>query len=86
MTKQGDLDNKSRAHLKHGLTQCTHEERVLFAKLYGPQEYLKDNFLFNIDKIADHHIDDVVDKMPTGKLKWAILQVERSIQKRRNDT
>ena len=76
---------KRYAHLKHGLAQCTHEERVLFVKMYGPREQTEQPFLFNADKIAEHHIDEVVDKMEWHKLEWAVLQVEQSIQKRRNN-
>ena len=84
MTKQGDLVDKQRAHLKHGLAQCTHDERVLFVMMYGPAGCLTDDFLFNVDMIATHHMDNVVDKISHLKLDWAEKQVEKTIQNKRN--
>jgi len=73
-----------RAEIKKRLAKCSHRERVLFAKMYGPQEYAEDDFFFNVDAIADHHIDTVVDSMPDHKLEWARLQVERTLMKSQN--
>ena len=75
-----------RAHLKHGLEQCTQDERVIFVRMYGPHEAMKnDKFMFDVEMLAKYQINDVVDKMPDAKLDWAVQQVERSIQKRRNN-
>jgi len=74
-----------KAELKKRLLECSHNERVLFAKMYGPQKYAEDDFFYNVHAIADHHIDTVVDGMPDHKLEWARLQVERTIQKREDN-
>ena len=68
-----------RAELKKRLTKCSHDERVMFARMYGPQ--VKDDFFYNVDAIADHHLNQVVDKLEDHKLEWARLQVERTLMK-----
>lgn len=73
-----------RAEIKKQIAKCSHENRALFVKMYGPQEKLKDKFFFNVDAIAEHHINEIIDKIPDHKLEWARLQIERTLQ-RKND-
>ncbi len=56
----------ARTNLKEGLAQCTPKQVMLFKRMYSP---------YNLDAT----IEDVVDKMPIGKLDWAMLQVERTL-------
>ncbi len=71
-----------RTKIKKQIAKCSHSHRVLFVKMYGPQEQLADDFFYNVDAIAEHHIDEVVDQIPDHKLEWARLQIERTLQKK----
>lgn len=84
MSKRTDKIAKHKEHIKFGLKQCNHNERVLFVRMYGPQEQMTDAFLYNVDKMAEYYIDEVVDLMPDSKLEWAAAQVEKTIQEKRN--
>lgn len=77
MTKK--IPSRIRDLIKEGLAKCTPGQRLKFARMYAPVQYNKDDFLYNIDKLAEHNIDLVVDKMPSGKLKWALMQVQKTL-------
>ena len=84
MSRHTQSIKKQKTHIKVGLLGCTHAERVLFVKMYGPREQLTDAFLFNVDKMAKHNINEIVDQMSDDQLRWAATQVENTVQKKRN--
>ena len=71
---------EKRRVLKVNLAKCTQEQRVKFARMYGPQIYSKDDFIHNIDALAKFNLDEVVDAMPLRKLNWAIHQVLTTVE------
>lgn len=59
--------------LKQLLSECTEEQQLMFKKMY-----------------SNHHnelpINEVVDKMDTDKIDWAISQCERTVEKNRKNS
>ena len=86
MSRHNRSIEKQKTHIKVGLLECTHDERVLFVKMYGPREQLTDTFLFDVDKMAKYNMNEVVDQMDEAYLVLAAKQIERTIQKKRNGT
>ena len=80
-----ELSPFRRAELKKQIAKCSHSNRVMFVKMYGPGEQDKDTFFYNVDAIAEYHINEVIDMMPDHKLEWARLQVERTLIKDRKE-
>jgi hypothetical protein len=62
------LQELARKTLKEGLSKCTDEQKLVFARMYYPN---------NID--LDYEV--VVDNMPADKLDWAMSQVQRTLDK-----
>lgn len=63
------LARMARDYLNNGLAQCTTEERLLFKRMYSHTDLSVD-------------INDVLDKMPDDELDHAMLQVQRTLEKR----
>ena len=59
----------ARESLRSDLAKCTDAQRNLFARMYGS---------FGINDT----IETVVDGMPADKLDWAMLQVQRTLDKK----
>lgn len=59
--------------LKEGLRKCTDGQINLFARMYAIPPYN-----------ANTTIYEIVDRMPTNKLDWAIQQVKRTLEKHAN--
>lgn len=58
--------------LKELLAQTTEKQQHFFKRMYS-------------HKNLDAHIEDVVDKIPNGKIDWAIQQCEATIVKNAKD-
>jgi len=76
------IEGLRRARLKDRLKLCTVPERTIFVRMYGPQEATNDDFMLNIEQIAKHNMNEVVDKMPLDRLDWALKQVARTLEGR----
>lgn len=61
----------ARSELKKGLAQLSESQQLLFKRMYS-------------HKNLDRPIDAVVDKLPVGKLDWAMQQIDRSVSKLSN--
>ncbi len=60
------LQNFARTSLKEGLAQCTEDQQHVFRLMYSPND-------------LDRCMEDVVDRMPEGRLDWAMQQVEYTL-------
>jgi len=58
--------------LKKLLTECTEEQQLVFKKMYSN----------NNNQLP---INEVVDKMNSDKIDWAISQCERTVEKNRKE-
>jgi hypothetical protein len=65
---QPKLQEFARHELKAGLAKCTEDQQLLFKRMYS-------------HKNPTLPIDEVVDRMPVGKLENAMDQVERTVIK-----
>ena len=63
------LEQFARQTIKDCLAQLSENNRLLFKRMYS-------------HKNLDASIDDVVDRIPTDKLDWAMQQVERTRSKK----
>lgn len=68
MRSFNDMIKDAREELKAGLAKCTEGQQHLFKQMYAPAPF-------------DMPIDEVVDVMPEFKLKWAMEQVSRTLDK-----
>jgi hypothetical protein len=62
------IENFTRQSIKDALKKCTEPQQLVFKKMYSHKD-------------LDLPIDKVVDKMPVGKLDWALTQVEQTNKK-----
>lgn len=60
-----ELQDYARSKIKEGLSILTDGHRMLFKRMYSPNDLGKD-------------IGAVVDDMPTDKLDWAMQQIENT--------
>lgn len=61
-----DLQKYARGKLKEDLAKCTDKEIYTFKRMYSKQP-------------AETDINEVVDNMFSGKLDWAMQQVQRTL-------
>ena len=66
------LQEFAREQLKDGLPKLPESNQLLFKRMYSHED-------------LDKPIDDVVDSMPSDRLDWAMQQVQRSIERRRDE-
>lgn len=81
-------ETRLRAEIKAGLAECSHIQRCIFCRMYAPPEYQNappDDFIYSIDALAEHQMDDVVDRIPVLKLDWALVQIENTLKKKNNE-
>lgn len=62
------IDNFTREQIKEGLKSLPDNWQLMFKRMYS-------------HKNLEADIDEVVNKMPSNKLDWALSQVENSINK-----
>lgn len=62
------LQNFAREETKSGLAKLPEDWQDKFKRMYSPGNH-------------DLDINEVVDRMPEGKLDWAMQQVENSVRK-----
>ena len=61
------LQRYARETLKEGLSQCTDDQQMLFKRMYANGD-------------LSLPIAEVVDRMPEGKLDWAMKQVSNTLK------
>jgi len=64
-----ELEEFARNSLKDGLSKCTDGQKLMFKRMYAGGDLGMD-------------INSVVDQMEAGKLDWAMIQIERTLNKR----
>lgn len=62
------LQEFARSNIKKGLSKLPEKYHHSFKRMYSP-------------KNLELPINEVVDKMPEGKLDWAMRQIENSLEK-----
>ena len=62
------IETFSRETLKEKLALCTSAQQLFFKRMYS-------------HKNLEADINDVVDRMPTDKISWALTQVEKTLEK-----
>ena len=67
--KNTTIINFAREEIKRGLSQCSERQQLNFKRMYASGR-------------LDLPIEEVVDKMDTEKLDWALTQVERTLFKK----
>lgn len=67
------LQDFARQYLKVKLERCDDNERLNFRRMYAPRD------------IPDMSIENVVDLMPADKLSWAMEQVQKTLERRKDD-
>jgi len=72
---------EQREKIKAGLDKCLPDERVMFCRMYGPKIYSTTSFIHNIDALAEHNINEVVDAMPARQLVLAQRQINSTVRK-----
>ena len=84
MELKGYTAGQIRKKIKTRLALCKLEERIMFCRMYAPEEYQlnKDPFLYNIEKLAKYNVNSVVEMVPDARLNWALMQVENTLKKR----
>lgn len=80
--------SKMRELILEKLELCKDSEREMFVRMYGPQEYIqnKDNFLYSIEALAKHNIDTVITALDPRHVRRALQQVERTLEKHKEET
>jgi len=66
------LQKYARNELKAGLAKLPENHRMLFTRMYSHKNLGAD-------------INDIIDAMPEDKLDWAMQQVQRSMEKIKED-
>lgn len=75
--------------LKDLLSQLTEDEQLFFKKLYlkPDNKYLIRKYkiykVFKTKELLNNLMNDIVEQMDIDKLDWAILQCERTIDKKK---
>lgn len=64
------VENFLRQQIKDGLMLCNEKQQDLFVRMYAKPPYDSNTVVF-----------DIVDKMPSNKLEWALTQVDRTLEK-----
>lgn len=74
------LQEFARKTLKEGLAQCTPAQQDLFKRMYVYRSP-RGGAAEEIANAKNTSVNEVVDKMPEGKLDWAMQQVEATLKK-----
>jgi hypothetical protein len=74
------LQKFARKTLKEGLAQCTPAQQDLFKRMYVYRSS-RGGAVEEIANAKNTSVNEVVDKMPEGKLDWAMQQVESTLHK-----
>lgn len=81
LTRYESIPTK-RKMLANLLSRCTIPQRVKFARMYAPKSFReqKDDFIYNLEALAEHNYKLIVEQMKSNKLNWALHQVETTVE------